>query len=225
MSNFLKNLPVYQPNGTPAYAWVQIPTGLLPGDFITINGDVYAFGTDFFGQSAAQQLRSLVNAIRADHCDAQDVAPTNTGFFRSYYANFSGNYCVLFCVVPGPAGNAFTLASSTSRIVISGGNFTGGLTGNVDSSGGLQDASGTIVTGGTPQTGLAVNTNRKYLFISNLSADILWVNFSAEAAITTPGSIPILQNGALAYESGYIPTDGIRVISATTGNKYTIKWA
>lgn len=227
MSNFLRQMPVYQPSGTPAFAWVKVLNVPPVGTTITINGDVYTFGTDFFGNSAAQVLRSLVSAVRADQNEANEVAPTNVNFFRAYYSQFSGSYCVLFAVVPGPGGNALTLATSNpSVITISGGTFTGGATGSsADSSGPLTDASGTIAAGGTAQSALAANPSRKYLFISNLDADILWVNFGAVAAVSTPGSIPVLQNGALVYETGFIPTGAISVVGATTGNKYTLKWA
>lgn len=235
MSNFIKNLPVYRPDGQPAYAWVQIPTMVLAGDNVTINGDVYTFGVDFFGQSAAQALRSLVNAVRANQNDASEVAPTNTSFFRSYCSEFSGKYCVLFATSPGTAGNAFTLATSApSRLVISGANFVGGLAGTslpvtsttVPSGSALTDASGTITSGGVAQLLMAANASRKYLLVQNQSNDPLWINFDGTDAVAGQPSLQIPANGG-SYEraAGFVPTGAISIIGATTGDAFTTKQA
>ncbi len=223
MSNFIRNLPVYRPNGTPAYAWVKFIAQPLTGDTVTINGNVYTFGTDFFGQSAAQALRSLVAAVRADQSDASEVAATNTNFFRPYWAEFNGHYAVLFATVPGVGGNALTLATSAStRITISGSTFTGGT--SQATSGGLTPANAvtqTITTGGTAQTVFAASA-RSYLLIQNVSDTAMWVNFIGTATAGA-GSILLAPAGAgvLEYYQGFIPQGAISVIGATTGKAFT----
>lgn len=226
MSNFLKNMPVYQPSGTPSFGWIQLLSMPLVGDYVIINGDQYTFGTDFFGQSAAQALRSLVSAVRANQNEANEVSPTNTNFFRQYYAEFSGKYCVVFAVVPGPGGNAITLSTSNSvRIAISGATFTGGVSSNASQGIPTDAVSLAIVAGGTAQQVFAANPNRRYLIIQNQSNDPLWINFGA-AATAAPPSIQIATNGgSYIFEGAFIPTGSISIIGATTGDMFSAKEA
>lgn len=230
MSHTIRNLPVYQPSGTPAYGWVQFLNMVQPGDNVVINGDTYTFGVDFFGQSAPQALRSLVAAVLADQNDRNEVAAANTNFFRAYSALFEGNYAVLHCVVPGPQGNAFTLTTNApTRIAISGAVFTGGASGSEVSSGSLTDASAlSITTGGTSQTVFAANPNRRFMLIQNRSADPLYINFGAAATADAhslmlaplSGSVP---GGSITFESSFIPTQSISIIGTTTGDAFFAK--
>lgn len=227
MSNFLRNLPVYQPSGTPAYAWVQFPAGgLLTGDNVVINGDTYTFGTDFFGQSTAQALRSLVAAIRADQSDANEVSRTNTNFFRSYWSCFEGSYAVIFAVVPGPAGNAMTLTTNApTRITISGATFSGGASSALTGGGVLIDGSGVITSGGTSQQIFAANAGRRYLLIQNQSSESLWVNFGVAAVGSRPSIQIANSGGSLIFEGSFIPTGTVNIIGATTNDAFTAKQA
>jgi len=224
----IRNLPLYRPNGTPAYGWIQIPQNLLNGDNATINGDVYYFGADFVGLSAAQATRSLCEAINAQQEDANEINPTNTNFFRGYYAEMRGSYIVIFCTVPGTAGNAFTLATSNAnRIVISGATFSGGTPGSIVTANGgaLTDGSGTITAGGTAQQVFASQPGRAYLIIQNLdAAETMYVNIGA-AATAGSGSFQLLSGGSLVFENGYIPSGSVSIIAATTGHKFTAKEA
>jgi hypothetical protein len=224
----IRNLPLYRPNGTPAYGWIQIPQNPLNGDSVTINGDVYNYGTDFVGLSAAQALRSLCEAINADQEEANEVNPTNTNFFRTYYAELRGSYIVVFCTVPGTAGNSFTLATSNAnRIAVSGATFSGGTSGSIVAANGgaLIDGSGTIAAGGTAQQAIAALLGRVYLYVQNLdAAETLYVNFGA-VATAGAGSIQLLPGGSQVYEADYIPSGLVSVIAATTGHQYTVKQA
>lgn len=98
----------------------------------------------------------------------------------------------------------------------------------------LRDASGTITLGGTAQTALAANPNRRHLYIANLDvAEVMWVNFGAVAtAGTAPGSIEIPAQTAtgainfLRYDvPAAVPDELVSIIAATTSHKFTIKWA
>ena len=92
--------------------------------------------------------------------------------------------------------------------------------------GALTDASGTITLGGTAQTALALNANRKYLLIQNLSAtESLWVNFDGTAAVAGQPSIQLVGNGVFVWENVYIPTGAVSVLAATTSHPWTLKWA
>ncbi len=88
---------------------------------------------------------------------------------------------------------------------------------------GITDRSGTITAGGTAQTAAAANSGRQYLLIQNLDAsEDLWVRFGATAAVATPGSVKLLGNSGMTFESGPCATGLVSVIAATTGHKFTI---
>lgn len=96
------------------------------------------------------------------------------------------------------------------------------------------DDSGTITTGGTSQTLAAANATRKYLVISNppdaasqgvATAEKLCVNFTSAATLTAAGSI-CLNPGVtwvMGGTGGFVSTELVTVIGATTGHIYTAK--
>jgi hypothetical protein len=93
---------------------------------------------------------------------------------------------------------------------------------SVPRSGALTDRSGTITTGGTSQQVMAANTNRKYLLIQNESTGDLWINFGVAAVATQP-SIRLGQWDAFVMEEGFISTQTLNVIGATTAQAFTAK--
>jgi hypothetical protein len=93
---------------------------------------------------------------------------------------------------------------------------------SVPRSGALTDRSGTITTGGTSQQVMAANTNRKYLLIQNESTGDLWINFGVAAVIAQP-SIRLGQWDAFVMEEGFISTQALNVIGATTAQAFTAK--
>lgn len=87
------------------------------------------------------------------------------------------------------------------------------------------DRSGTITTGGTAQVAASARAYRRYLLIQNTdNAEALWFNFTTTAVQDSP-SIKLVANGSFVMESGFISTEAISVIAATTGHKFTIKEA
>lgn len=215
------------PSGIPAFAWVQIVSQPTVGLVVTINGDTYTYGTDFVGLSAAQALRSLVEAINADQNNANEVNPANTNFFRQYCAVMSGNYAVLYARVPGAGGNSLTLATSNAgQAVISSATFAGGVNGSAATAGGgaLLDGSGTITAGGAAQQIFAARPNRIYLFVQNLSAHNLYVNLGA-VATGGAGSIILVPNGSIVYENAFVPNGLVSIYGATTADPFTAKQA
>jgi len=86
----------------------------------------------------------------------------------------------------------------------------------------LTDGSGTIATASTNQQIFAANAARKYLFIQNVSASDLWINFTTSAVIAQP-SILIAPQGAFALEDNFISTEAVNIIGATAGQAFTAK--
>ena len=112
-------------------------------------------------------------------------------------------------------------------------NITGTVSG-AGYSGVFIDDSGTITTGGTSQTLAAANANRKYLVISNppdaasqgvATAEKICVNFTSAATLTSAGSV-CLGPGVtwvMGGPGGFVSTELVTVIAATTGHIYTAK--
>ncbi len=86
----------------------------------------------------------------------------------------------------------------------------------------VTDRSGSITTGGTAQQLMAANSSRKYLFIQNVSAADLWINFTTTAVADSP-SIKLASGNAFFMESSFVSTEAISIIGATTGQKWTAK--
>ena|ERR1700753_3026908 len=91
---------------------------------------------------------------------------------------------------------------------------------------GIDDASGTITTGGTAQTILKDGAGcRQFLLIQNNATETLWYNFGKTAVAGQPSlSIP-----AGAYQMwslpGIVPQQFVSIIGATTGDAFTCKYA
>jgi hypothetical protein len=89
-------------------------------------------------------------------------------------------------------------------------------------SGTLTDGSGTIDAGGTAEDALAVNNFRQYLFVMNISAEVLWINFGVDATDDQP-SIPLESGQSFVMEGGFVATQRVSIIGATTGSAYIAK--
>lgn len=85
------------------------------------------------------------------------------------------------------------------------------------------DWGGTITSGGDPQTLMAENLFRHYLFVQNLDDfEDLWIDFGTDADVASP-SIRLLPHDAFVMESGWIFTDSVSVIAATTSHPFAAK--
>lgn len=94
--------------------------------------------------------------------------------------------------------------------------------------GGLNDAS--TLTNATPNTSavaLAASSVLNYLLISCPfdNTDDVWVNFGGAAAVSGNTSVQLKPGGVLVYESNFIPTDSVNIVSATASQTVTIKYA
>jgi hypothetical protein len=86
----------------------------------------------------------------------------------------------------------------------------------------LTDRSGTIATGATQQQLAASNSSRKYLLIQNNSSETLWFNFTTNAVTSQP-SLSLLPGQSFVQESGYVSTELISIIGASTGSAFSAK--
>lgn len=100
------------------------------------------------------------------------------------------------------SGNLYTTANSIAAV------FT--------------DRSGTITNGGTAQSQVPANANRKYILIQNNSDTNLWFNFTTTAVQSQP-SILLIPNASFFMETRIVGTEAISVIGPTTGKSFTIK--
>jgi hypothetical protein len=99
--------------------------------------------------------------------------------------------------------------------------LTLGLVGSAQ--GTLTDGSGTITAGGTAQTVFTSNANRKYFFLQNISSGTLWFNFTT-TAVTNEPSIQLVAGASYAMGiGGYISTEAISIIGASTGQAFVAK--
>jgi hypothetical protein len=101
------------------------------------------------------------------------------------------------------------------------GTVSGTVTAN-PATGTLTDRSGTITAGGTAQQLAAANTSRKYFFVQNLSAENMWVNFTTTAVASQP-SIRLTPGSSFTLEGGFVSTEAVHVIAATTGSAWSAK--
>ena len=112
-------------------------------------------------------------------------------------------------------------------------NVTGTVS-NTGLSGTLIDRSGTITAGSSSQTLAAANASRKYLLISNppdaasqgiATAEKLCFNFTSAASLTAAGSVCLTPGVTAIFSAlgGFVSTELVTVIGATTGHIYTAK--
>lgn len=92
----------------------------------------------------------------------------------------------------------------------------------IPGNGALTDCSGTITVGGTVQSLTGTNANRRYFLFQNLSVTDLYINFTNNATIGG-GSIKVPSNGSFVMENGFVSTEAISVIGATTTQAFTCK--
>lgn len=84
------------------------------------------------------------------------------------------------------------------------------------------DKSGTIAAGGTAQTAIALNANRRAFWIQNLSAGDLWISDVGTATAASP-SLKIVAGGLYESMPGNCPTSAISIIGATTSQAFAAR--
>jgi hypothetical protein len=81
--------------------------------------------------------------------------------------------------------------------------------------------SGTVTAGGTAQTPMAANLVRKAWFFQNNSTGDLWISFVGTAVATQP-SVKISPGGVAQSAGGFVSTQALSVLGATTGQAFTL---
>lgn len=107
------------------------------------------------------------------------------------------------------ASLAVTVASDQSSI-------------NTTKQGAVTDRSGTITLGGTAQQAMASNATRRFLFLQNTSDTDLWFNFTTVAVADQP-SAKLTPGAVFIMEGGFVSTEAISIIGATTSKSFTAK--
>ena len=83
--------------------------------------------------------------------------------------------------------------------------------------------SGTIATGGTFQTALASNVNRKGCLLSNTSAHTMYVFLGALASATEGKSVTVAAGGTFSCNYGpIIVTDNVNITTSTSTDTFVI---
>jgi len=77
----------------------------------------------------------------------------------------------------------------------------------------------TITTGGTHQQVFASNANRKFLLVQNVSDTDMNLGIGYNPSATT-GIFLAKSGSGIVFESGFIPTQEIRILCATTGKAF-----
>jgi hypothetical protein len=88
--------------------------------------------------------------------------------------------------------------------------------------GSITTRSGTITTGGTSQQVAASNSSRVYFAIQNISDTDMYLGIGYTPTTTT-GILLTKSGGGFVFESGFIPTQAINLLCATTGKAF-VAW-
>lgn len=88
--------------------------------------------------------------------------------------------------------------------------------------GSITTRSGTITTGGTSQQVAASNSSRVYFAIQNISDTDMYLGVGFTPTTTT-GILLSKSGGGFVFESGFIPTQAINLLCATTGKAF-VAW-
>jgi hypothetical protein len=126
--------------------------------------------------------------------------------------------------IKGVGGSGLELITSTSQAldVNLKGSTSGGSVPITPTRGTLTDRSAAIAAGGVAQTVAAANSSRKYFLFENVSDTNMWLNFTTTATAAQP-SLLIVPNGSLVMEDGFVSTELVSVICATTAKQFTAK--
>jgi len=81
--------------------------------------------------------------------------------------------------------------------------------------------SGNIAAGGTAQVAMAANAARKAWFFQNIGSADLWISFVGTAVVDATGSIKVPAGSSAWSSGGFVSSQALSVIGATTGQKYT----
>ena len=198
--------------------------GLAPNGSAVSGNPVLVAGYD--GTNARTILTDTTGQqkVLIENSPAVTISGTLPAFAATPAVSISGTPAVTATISGTPAvtisGTPAVTAtiSGTPAVTLSG---TSNAVLSSPTSSTLVDHSGTITTGGTAQT-LSAAKSRHYLFVQNLSAANLYINFTTTAVVTEP-SIMIPPNGSFVQEGSFVSSEAVSIIGATTGQAFTAK--
>jgi hypothetical protein len=88
--------------------------------------------------------------------------------------------------------------------------------------GAYTERSTTITLGGTAQVGMAALATRKAWVLQNIGSADLWISFVETAQADNPGSMRIAPGASAFSSGGFVSTQALSIIGATTGQKFTL---
>ena len=159
-------------------------------------------------------------------CDSNGMLQVNVSSWPTSFAisnlpttqSVSGSVSVSNLPVTQPVSGSVTVSNFPTTQVVSGSvNVV-----TTPATGVVTNRSGSITTGGTSQQLAPANSSRKYFIVQNTSSANLAINFTNAASLTV-GSIVLIPNASFVMEQGFISTEVINVIGATTGQTFTAK--
>src|SRR5260221_1733336 len=120
-------------NAPAASGSVTFNTNVANNDTVTIAGQVYTFKTTLgagtyqvlIGATAAASAANLRAAINSEGVNGTTYTSASNRLARAL-ASLSGSVLTLTATLPGAAGNALTLAKSSSPLTLSGATLAGG---------------------------------------------------------------------------------------------------
>lgn len=205
-------LPSYRPFGQPAEGYVLFGINKQPvsGQTVTINGDVYVFGTDFNGNSAMDAASSLASAVNAD---PNNDLSSNDVIAKPYFAAFYGRKVKILATEPGTGGNSITLATNVGSATLSGATLAGGTNGAQD--GAIPVTTYTYTRTAVTSSGTVAAGSRALWF--ELSSDFTGtiLGQSYDGSTTLQVNYPVPPFGQLAAINYTVTTGTLYIIRAT----------
>lgn len=87
----------------------------------------------------------------------------------------------------------------------------------------LTDRSGTVTLGGTAQTLMAANANRRGFLVQNNSAGPLWINELGGAAVQAQPSVQIPTGQTYVSQPNASTATAVSIVGATTAQAFTAR--
>jgi len=214
----------------------QVQVGSLPaisgtvtvGNSVTVSGTVTANGGDFAGAEAASVPSKVVlvggentgdSTIRAlkINNDGRLACEVGTAYAYVYLADDlqptgtvdgAKTYLDVKAIGTVTVGNSVTVAGTVTAAAPNGA---------------LTTRFGSVTTANTAEATSAVtNASRKYLLIQNVTTSSNVITVGIGFTPTTTQGIQLTAGAGITFESSYIPTGAVYVLSSVTASNFTV---
>jgi hypothetical protein len=212
------DLSAISTDATAAFVRTQVVGGSVTiGSLPAISGTVTA-NLNGYSQTAVSYSSSSVTAI--------PVALQTNGVYGGTLLAYNGANTYLRVGLDSVGGNSLAFGGSVpvSGTVTIGSlpAISGTVTANA-SNGSLTTRFGTPTTANTAfATSAVTNANRKYLLIQNVTTGSNVITVGIGFTPTTTQGIQLTAGAGITFESSYIPTGQIFVLSSVTASNFTI---